>query len=142
VRNTLRQAQSGFTLIEILVVVVILSILAAAIVPQIMDQPEKARIAKAKNDVRSLESALDLYRLDNFAYPSTDQGLEALVTNPTGTPEAKHWKEGGYVKSLNPDPWGNDYRYLSPGSKAEIDIYSLGPDGVPSDDDIGNWKTN
>lgn len=139
-KKALRQAQSGFTLIEILVVVVILSILAAAIVPQIMDQPEKARIAKAKTDVQALEAGLDLYRLDNFNYPSTDQGLEALVTKPTGTPEAKNWKDGGYVKTLHKDPWGNDYRYLSPGSKSAIDIYSLGPDGVSSDDDIGNWN--
>lgn len=135
-------AQAGFTLIEILVVVVILGILAAAIVPQIMDKPEEARIAKAKNDIRALETALDLYRLDNFRYPSTEQGLDALVEKPAGTPEPKNWKEGGYVKSLNPDPWGTEYRYLSPGSKGEIDVYSLGPDGVVSDDDIGNWALN
>jgi general secretion pathway protein G len=129
-------------LIEILVVVVILGILAAAIVPQIMDKPEQARVAKAKNDIRALETALDLYRLDNFRYPSTEQGLEALVEKPAGTPEPKNWKEGGYIKSLNPDPWGNEYRFLSPGSRAEIDVYSLGPDGVVSEDDIGNWALN
>lgn len=134
--------QAGFTLIEILVVVVILGILAAAIVPQIMDKPEQARVAKAKTDIRALETALDLYRLDNFRYPTTDQGLEALVEKPAGTPEPKNWKEGGYVKTLNADPWGNEYLYLSPGSKGEIDVYSLGPDGVVSDDDIGNWALN
>ena len=133
---------TGFTLIEILVVVVILGILAAVIVPKIMDKPEQARIAKAKTDIRALETALDLYRLDNFAYPTTDQGLDALVTKPTGAPEPKNWKAGGYVKQLNKDPWGNAYKYLSPGAKAEIDLYSLGPDGVPSDDDIGNWELN
>jgi len=134
--------QAGFTLIEILVVVVILGILAAAIVPQIMDKPEQARIAKTKTDIRSLETALDLYRLDNFTYPSTEQGLESLATKPVGSPEPKNWKAGGYIKALNPDPWGNPYKYLSPGSKAEIDIYSLGPDGTPSEDDIGNWQLN
>jgi general secretion pathway protein G len=135
-------SQAGFTLIEILVVVVILGILAAVIVPKIMDKPELARIAKAKTDVRALETALDLYRLDNFTYPTTDQGLEALVAKPAGSPEPKNWKAGGYIKTLNKDPWGNPYKYLYPGSKSEVDIYSLGPDGVPSDDDIGNWELN
>ncbi len=135
-------AQTGFTLIEILVVVVILGILAAVIVPKIMDKPEQARVAKAKTDIRSLETALDLYRLDNFSYPTTEQGLEALVTMPVGSPEPKNWKAGGYVKQLNKDPWGNPYKFLSPGAKSEIDLYSLGPDGVPSDDDIGNWELN
>jgi len=134
--------QAGFTLIEILVVVVILGILAAVIVPKIMDKPEQARVAKAKTDIRALETALDLYRLDNFAYPTTEQGLEALVTKPVGAPEPKNWKSGGYVKQLNKDPWGNPYKYLSPGAKSEIDLYSLGPDGVSSDDDIGNWELN
>lgn len=133
----------GFTLIEIMVVVVILAILAAAVVPRIMDRPDEARITKARQDIRVLESALELYRLDNFNYPSTQQGLEALVQQPSGDPPARNWKSGGYIKSLPKDPWGNDYQYLSPGTRGEIDIYSLGSDGRPggtdSAADIGNW---
>ena len=116
-------------MIEIMVVVVILGILASVVVPRIMDNPDKARIAKAKHDIQQLESALDIYRLDNFRYPTTEMGLEALVTNPG--PDAPNWKEGGYVKKLKKDPWGNDYLYLSPGQNGEIDIYSLGADGAP-----------
>jgi len=135
-----RRGQRGFTLIEILVVVVILGILAAFIVPNIMGRPEEARIAKARNDIRALETALELYKLDNFHYPSTDQGLEALTSRPSGLPDAPNWREGGYVKTLQQDPWKHPYQYLSPGARGEIDIYSLGPDGVASDDDIGNWQ--
>lgn len=137
------QRQQGFTLIEIMVVVVILGILAAIVVPNIMGEPDKARIAKARQDIRVLESALELYRLDNFYYPSTQQGLEALVRQPSGDPPAKNWKAGGYVKQLPKDPWGNDYQFLNPGVKGEYDIYSLGADGSPGGDgvnaDIGNW---
>ncbi|MEN8719601.1 MAG: type II secretion system major pseudopilin GspG [Oceanococcaceae bacterium] len=133
----------GFTLIEIMVVVVILAILAAAVVPRIMDRPDEARITKARQDIRVLESALELYRLDNFNYPSTQQGLEALVQQPSGDPPARNWKSGGYIKSLPKDPWGNDYQYLSPGTRGEVDIYSLGSDGRPGGADaaadIGNW---
>lgn len=132
--------QSGFTLIEIMVVVVILAILASIVVPKIMDRPDEARIAKAKQDIRAVESALGLYKLDNFVYPTTDQGLEALVTKPSGSPEPKNYKKGGYVKSVPKDPWGNEYRFLSPGTHGDIDIFSLGPDMQPSDDDIGNWN--
>ena len=135
--------QQGFTLIEIMVVVVIIGILASVVVPRIMDNPDKARRAKAKNDIRALESALDIYRLDNFVYPTTDQGLEALVTQPTTPPEPPNWKQGGYIKKLNKDPWGNDYLYLNPGEHGEIDIYSLGADGAPGGEgpnkDIGSW---
>ncbi len=130
----------GFTLIEVMVVVVILSILAAIIVPKIMDRPEQARIAKAKQDIRALEAALNLYKLDNFTYPSTDQGLEALVSKPAGTPEAKNWKQGGYLDRLPKDPWGNPYMYLNPGAHGGIDVYSTGPDPQSEDDDIGNWS--
>jgi len=144
--NKKRFHQQGFTLIEIMVVVVILGILASVIAPRIMDNPDKARVSKAKTDINALESALDVYRLDNFVYPTTDQGLEALVAEPTTAPEPPNWKQGGYVKRLNKDPWGNDYLYLSPGQKGEIDIYSLGADGAPGGDginaDIGNWDTN
>ncbi len=138
-----RRVQGGFTLIEIMVVVVILGILAAVVVPKIMDNPDKARIVKAKNDVQAIKGALDLYKLDNFNYPSTDQGLEALVSQPGGSPEAKNWKQGGYLDRLPKDPWGNDYQYLNPGVNAEIDIFSYGADGHPSGEgvnaDIGNW---
>lgn len=135
--------QAGFTLIEIMVVVVIIGILASVVVPRIMDNPDKARVAKAKHDIRSLESALDIYRLDNYTYPTTDQGLESLVSQPTSSPEPANWKQGGYIKKLNNDPWGNPYLYLSPGEHGEIDIYSLGADAAPGGEgpnaDIGSW---
>lgn len=131
--------QRGFTLIEVMVVVVILGILAAIVVPRIMDRPDEARITKARQDIRALEAALNLYRLDNYTYPSTDQGLEALAQKPV--PEPPRWKEGGYVDRLPMDPWQHPYQYLSPGSRGAIDIYSMGPDGQPgTDDDIGNWN--
>ncbi|MBZ0073078.1 MAG: type II secretion system major pseudopilin GspG [Gammaproteobacteria bacterium] len=134
-----KHRHAGFTLIEVMVVVVILGILAAIVVPRIMDRPDEARITKARQDVRTLESALNLYRLDNYNYPTTDQGLEALVQRPT-SPEPPHWKEGGYVDRLPMDPWQRPYQYLSPGVHGAIDIYSPGPDGQPgTDDDIGNW---
>lgn len=139
-----QRAQSGFTLIEIMVVVVILGILASVVVPKIMDNPDRARVAKAKNDVQAMKSALDLYKLDNFNYPSTDQGLQALASKPSGSPEARNWKQGGYLDRLPKDPWGNDYQYLNPGVNAEIDIFSYGADGRPSGEgvaaDIGNWQ--
>lgn len=138
-----RRQQAGFTLIEIMVVVVILGILAAVVVPKIMDKPDEARVTKAKQDIRVLESSLSLYKLDNFNYPSTQQGLEALVAKPGGDPEPRNYKSGGYIQSLPKDPWGNPYQYLSPGSKGEIDIFSYGRDGKPGgegmDADIGNW---
>ena len=124
-----------------MVVVVILSILAAIVVPRIMDQPDKANITKARTDIRALETALNLYRLDNMIYPTSDQGLEALVTAPSDSPEPKNWKEGGYLSRLPPDPWGNPYLYLNPGSHGSIDIYSSGPDlQTSTEDDIGNWN--
>ena len=132
--------QSGFTLIEIMVVIVILGILAAVVVPNIMSRPDEARIAKAKQDIRALSTALDLYKLDNYAYPTTDQGIEALATKPTSAPEPKHYREEGYLKKVPLDPWQNPYQYLNPGEHSLVDIYSLGPDQTPSDDDIGNWN--
>ena len=135
--------QSGFTLIEIMVVVVIIGILASVVVPRIMDNPDKARTAKAKNDIQALGSALDIYRLDNYIYPTTDQGLEALVSEPTSAPQPPNWKRGGYIKKLLADPWGNEYLYLSPGEHGEVDIYSLGADGATGGEgpaaDIGSW---
>ena len=136
--------QQGFTLIEIMVVVVILGILAAIIVPRIADEPDKARVVKAKQDIRALESALEAYRLDNFYYPSTQQGLEALVQKPSGDPQAKNWKPGGYMPRLPKDPWGNPYQYLQPGAKGEFDLFTLGADNKPggegTDSDVGNWN--
>ena len=136
--------QKGFTLIEIMVVVVIISILAAFIVPKIMDRPDQARIVKAQSDIRVIETALKLYKLDNHVYPTTDQGLEALITRPNDDPEpTKNWKEGGYLDRLPQDPWGGEYLYLNPGRHSAIDIFSLGADGQPGgtgvNGDIGNW---
>jgi general secretion pathway protein G len=134
----------GFTLIEVMVVVVILSILAAIVVPRIMDRPDEARITKARQDIRALESALNLYKLDNYDYPTTEQGLESLVQPPTSPPEPRNWKSGGYVDRLPKDPWGNDYQYLSPGQNGAIDLYSLGADGQTGGEgtraDIANWE--
>jgi general secretion pathway protein G len=134
--------QTGFTLIEVMVVVVILGILAAIVVPRVMDRPDVARVTKAKADIRALESALNLYKLDNFVYPNTDQGLQALVSKPSGTPEPRNWKQ--YMDRLPKDPWGNDYQYLSPGVQGAVDIFSLGADGQPGGTelaaDIGNWN--
>lgn len=139
-----RRGNAGFTLIEVLVVVVILGILAAVVVPRIMDQPDKAAVVRAKQDVQALVTALNLYKLDNFSYPSTQQGLEALVQRPAGTPPAPNWKDGGYLDRLPRDPWGNPYQYLAPGRQGEFDVYSLGKDGQPGGDgfsaDIGNWN--
>ena len=143
-RPSILTGRQGFTLIEIMVVVVILSILAAIIVPRIMDRPDQARIVKARQDIRVIESAMKLYRLDNHVYPSTEQGIEALVSKPAGEPEARNWKEGGYLDRLPKDPWDYDYLYLSPGVHGEIDIFSQGADGQPGGEgvngDIGNWQ--
>jgi len=135
--------QSGFTLIEIMVVVVIIGILATLIVPRIMSRPDEARIVAAKQDIGALAQALKLYRLDNHVYPTTDQGLNALVVKPTTAPIPANWKNGGYIDRLPKDPWGNEYRYLSPGVRAEIDVFSIGADREPGGEgtsaDIGNW---
>jgi general secretion pathway protein G len=109
-----------------------------------MDRPDQARITKAAQDIRILENSLRLYRLDNFVYPTTEQGLEALVVRPTTPPEPRRWKEGGYVDRLPRDPWGNEYQYLNPGVHGEIDIFSYGADGRPGGEgvnaEIGNWN--
>jgi len=136
--------QQGFTLIEIIVVVVIIGILATFVAPKFMGKTDTARITKAKSDILSLESALDLYKLDNYTYPTTDQGLEALISVPSSDPVPTNWQKGGYIKKLQKDPWQRDYLYLSPGEHGEVDIYSLGADGVEggedSNADIGNWN--
>lgn len=135
--------QRGFTLLEVMVVVVILGILAALVVPKIISRPDEARIIAAKQDIASLMQALKLYRLDNQRYPTTEQGLQALVVKPTTGPIPVNWKAGGYVERLPKDPWRNPYQYLSPGLRGEIDIFSLGADGSPGGDgndaDIGSW---
>ncbi|HUR41625.1 MAG TPA: type II secretion system major pseudopilin GspG [Verrucomicrobiae bacterium] len=134
---------TGFTLIEIMVVVVILGILAAVIVPRLTSKPDEARAVKAQQDIRALESALQMYKLDNFYYPSTQQGLEALMQKPSGEPQARNWKSP-YVTRLPKDPWGSPYQYLAPGVKGEVDIFSLGADQKPGgegpDADVGNWN--
>ena len=135
---------SGFTLIEIMVVIVILGILAALIVPKVMGRPDEARVIAAKQDIASLLQALKLYRLDNINYPTTDQGLQALVSKPTSGPIPSNWKPGGYIDRLPKDPWKNDYQYLNPGVHGEIDLFSLGADGAPGGEgnnaDIGSWN--
>jgi general secretion pathway protein G len=133
----------GFTLIEVLVVVVILGILAALVVPRIMDRPDEAKRVAAKADVMAIVQALKLYRLDNGFYPSSEQGLGALVSRPATPPAPGNWKQGGYLERLPRDPWGSDYQYLAPGVKGEIDVFSLGADKARGGDgnaaDIGNW---
>ncbi len=139
-----QRGQGGFTLIEILVVVVILGILASIIVPKIMKRPEEARRTKAKMDIKAIETALNLYRLDNGLYPSTEQGLDALVTKPTTGIIPKNWKEEGYLDKDPKDPWGNPFVYLSPGLHKEFDLESYGADGVDGgegkDADVENWN--
>ncbi|HSH26542.1 MAG TPA: type II secretion system major pseudopilin GspG [Wenzhouxiangella sp.] len=143
-KNIGKRAHAGFSLIEILVVVVIIGILAAVVVPRVMDEPDRARVTKARQDVQALVTALNMYKLDNFSYPSTEQGLEALVRPPSGQPPAPNWKQGGYVQSLPTDPWGNAYQYLNPGVHAEIDVWSFGANGSPGGEginaEIGNWQ--
>ena len=133
--------QRGFSLIEIMVVVVILGILASLVVPKIIHRPDEARIVKAKQDVLAIQNALDLYRLDNGVYPSTDQGLLALVEKPTSNPIPHDWKL--YLKSIPKDPWGRDYLYLNPGQHGEIDVFTYGaagqPGGTGMNAEIGNW---
>ncbi|HLW23598.1 MAG TPA: type II secretion system major pseudopilin GspG [Steroidobacteraceae bacterium] len=127
----MRKQQSGFTLIEIMVVVVILAVLGALVVPKIIENVDKARVTRAQSDIRGIETALDLYRLDNFKYPTTEQGLQALVTQPND-PTITNWRAGGYLPSLPKDPWGNTYQYQSPGADGrDYDIISYGRDGKP-----------
>jgi len=134
----------GFTLLEIIVVVVIIGILAAIVVPQFMDRPGEARITRARQDIQGIVTALNLYKLDNFAYPSAAQGLQALVTRPSGQPEAPNWK-GPYLNQMPKDPWGRPYQYQMPGQRGAVDVYSFGADGRAGGEgeaaDVGNWES-
>jgi general secretion pathway protein G len=145
-RNGMKKCSRGFTLIELMVVIVILGILAGLIIPRIMGRPDEARQAKARIMIEGIETALKLYRLDNGFYPTTEQGLRALVEASTIPPLPRNWREGGYLeKSKVPkDPWGNDFVYLCPGTRGELDLMSYGADGQPGGDgknkDITNWE--
>lgn len=134
----------GFSLVEILVVLVIMGLLISVVAPTVLNQADDARIQKAYADFKSIETALKLYRLDNYVYPSTEQGLDALVTPSSIAPEPRNFKQGGYLQEVPTDPWGRPYLYLSPGDNGEVDIYSLGADGLSGGEgqnaDIGNWK--
>ena len=140
-KQFIKTSQSGFTLIEVMVVVVILGILAAVVVTKVADRPDEAKLVKVKQDILTLESALNLYKLDNDVYPSSEEGLEALVEKPVN---ARNWKQGGYIARLQNDPWNTPYQYLSPGENSQIDIYSFGADKQPGGEginaDIGNWS--
>ena len=143
IRKSANHLTRGFTLIELMVVLVILGVLGALIAPKLMDRPDEARKIAAKQDIATLVQALKLYRLDNMRYPSTEQGLQALVARPTLAPFPGNWKTGGYLEKLPKDPWGHPYVYLNPGRQGEMDVMSLGADGQPggegNDADIGNW---
>ena len=136
----------GFTLIEIMVVITILGILAALIVPRVVGRTDDARIGAAKQDIASIMQALKLYRLDNGRYPTTEQGLRALIERPGTEPQPANWKQGGYLErsSVPKDPWGKEYQYLNPGLRGEIDVFSFGRDGQSGgegvDADIGSWQ--
>ncbi|RUO37426.1 type II secretion system protein GspG [Aliidiomarina shirensis] len=133
--------QSGFTMVEMMVVIVILGVLATLVVPQFLGQRERADMQKAISDITALENAMVMYSAENGVYPTTEQGLEALVTKPQGDPQPRSYPEAGYIRRLPADPWGNEYRLLSPGQNGRFDIFSVGPDGQPgTEDDIGNWN--
>ena len=135
--------QQGFTILEIMVVLVIIGILAGMIAPNFIGESDKAKVKKAATDIVTLEQALDMYKLNNNVYPSTEQGLDALVNQPTLEPVPRNFPEGGYIRRLPEDPWGNEYQLLSPGENGKIDIFTVGPDGqADTEDDIGNWNVN
>jgi general secretion pathway protein G len=137
---------SGFSLVEILVVLVIMGLLISVVAPTVLNRADDARIQKVYADFKAIETSLKIYRLDNYVYPTTEQSLEALVEASTLDPEPRNFKTGGYLAEIPRDPWGRPYLYLSPGENSEIDIYSLGADGISGGEgqnaDIGNWKTS
>ncbi len=140
------QRQQGFSLIEILVVLVIMGLLISVVAPTVLNSADVARIQKVQADFKAIETALKIYRLDNYVYPTTEQGLVALVQPTTLAPEPRNFKKGGYLTEVPVDPWGREYLYLSPGENGEVDIYTLGADGLPGGEDqsadIGNWNAD
>ena len=133
--------QTGFSLIEVMVVIAILGLLASLILPNVLGSADQANRQKARTDIIALENALAQYRLDNGIFPTTEQGLEALIQEPNVQPSPRNYRRGGYIQRLPADPWGSEYLLLSPGENSDIDIFSAGPDGQPgTDDDIGNWN--
>jgi len=134
----------GFTLVEIMVVVVIIGILGALVVPKLLGRTGESRVTAARVDIATMMQALKLYKLDNQRYPTSEQGLNALITKPTGGPAANGWKAGGYIEKLPKDPWGAPYQYLSPGIHGEVDVFSFGADGqaggTGEDADVGSWE--
>jgi general secretion pathway protein G len=139
----LQSRQAGFTLIEVMVVLLIIGIMASMVAPQILGQQESAQLKKAAVDIQQLESSLEMYKLQNNQFPTTEQGLEALVTAPTIDPIPRNYPENGFIKRLPDDPWDNPYQLISPGEMGVIDIFSNGPDREPgTEDDIGNWNVN
>ena len=135
---------AGFSLVEILVVLVIMGLLISVVAPTVLNRADEARVQKAYADFKAIETALKIYRLDNYVYPTTEQGLEALVKPSTLEPEPRNFKEGGYLEEVPIDPWGRPYLFLSPGEHGEVDIYTLGADGLTGGEDqsadIGNWR--
>lgn len=135
------QRQRGFTLLEIMVVIVILGVLASLVIPSLLGNKDRADRQKAVSDIVTLENALDMYKLDNSRYPTTEQGLKALVSAPVVAPQPRNYRSDGYIRRLPQDPWGNDYRLISPGTHGAVDLFSAGPDGqADTDDDINSWQ--
>ena len=138
--------QRGFSLIEILVVLVIMGLLISVVAPTVLNSADDARVQKVQADFKAIETALKIYRLDNFVYPSTEQGLVALIEPSTLEPEPRNFKDGGYLQETPLDPWGREYLYLSPGENSEVDLFSYGADGLPGGEgqnkDLGNWASD